>query len=209
MKPMFPEKLAAPLGGQRMRTWNVRSSNLFLAVLALVVILNAAAPDKLLAQASPAASKTSGLSVFGGFVRVAPDYGPQTDYGGIFGADYSRYVHWHFVPALEFRGKVTNLHTVSEKTFGGGIHLEYPIHKFHPYATFLISYGIIDFNPAIAPGGPQYPSDASVVYSYGAGIDYDITKRWAAKFDFQSEHWNLDPITLTPTAITFGGVFRF
>jgi hypothetical protein len=192
-----------------MRTWNLRSSDLFLAVLALAAIVAIAAPGRIYAQATPTASRTSGLAVFGGWARVSPDYGPQTNYGGIFGADYSRYLGWHFVPSLEFRGKVTNEHTVSEKTFGGGLRMEYPIKRLHPYATFLISYGVIDFNPAIAPGGPQYPSDNSVVYSYGAGVDFDINRRWAAKFDFQSEHWNLDPITLTPTAISLGAAFRF
>jgi hypothetical protein len=192
-----------------MRTWNLRSSDLFLAVLALAAILAIAAPAKIHAQATPTASRTSGLSVFGGAVWVTPDFGPQTNYGGVFGVDYSRYLGWHFIPALEFRGKVTNMPTVSEKTFGGGLRVEYPIKRLHPYATFLISYGSINYIPVFAPGGPQHSSDSTTVLSYGAGADFDLTRHWAAKFDFQSEYWSLSTITLTPTAITLGAAFRF
>jgi len=173
-------------------------------------MLSLALPGNLQAQANPAASKTADISVFGTYSRVSPDYGPQTNNGYTFGANYTRYMHWFVNPSLEFRAKIAPGTTVDEKTFGGGIRVERQFKKFHPYADFLISAGTIDFQfPNIDVRGKLYKSDDSIVYSTGGGLDYDITSQWAAKADYQFEHWSLGTNqTLTPGVLSFGVVYR-
>ena len=131
--------------------------------------------------------------------------------GSPSGADYMRSVRWFLKPSIEFRGTITPGDTVGEKTFGGGLKVEHPIWRLHPYADFLVSAGTITFtHPNIDSRGRLYKSDDSIVYTYGGGFDYDLTPRWAAKVDYQGEHWNLGSAaqTLTPQVLTLGVVYR-
>ena len=182
-----------------------RTSTFLLPAILLVLV-----PGKLIAQANPVASKKADISVFGTYSRVTTDYGPETNNGYTFGANYTRYMHWFVNPSLEFRAKIANGPTVDEKTFGGGIRAERQFKNFHPYADFLISAGTIDFqHPNIDVRGNLYKSDDSIVYSTGIGLDYDVTSRWAARADYQFEHWSLGTNqTLTPRVLSFGVVYR-
>jgi len=167
-------------------------------------------PQSLTAQASPAASKTGEISVYGAYSRVWPDYGPQKDNGAIFGAEYTRFTNFFLAPSLELRGKVVSGPTVNERTWGGGIRGEHRFRNFYPYIDFLVSSGTIQFNhPFIDARGNLYQSDNSIVYSAGGGVDYDITRHFAARFDYQFEHWNLGTTqTLTPQALSIGAVYH-
>ena len=169
------------------------------------------------AQSSPTAQKTGEISAFVLYTRLTPDYGPTNNNGMIFGADYTRFTRWWVNPSLEFRAKITSGSTVDEKSFGGGIRLEKQLHeKFHPYADFLVSAGYINYNfkpPPTLINGQPYTSDSTVVYSYGGGLDYDITKSFALRGDFQSERWYLDrnpaaAAHLTPAGWSLGLVYR-
>ena len=81
---------------------------------------------------------------------------------------------------------------------------------FIPYIDFLVSSGTIQFDqPFIDARGKLYTSDNSIVYSAGGGVDYDITRHFAARFDYQFEHWNLGTTqTLTPEALSIGVVYH-
>lgn len=167
-------------------------------------------PQLLKAQSSPTASRTGDLSVYGAYARVTPDYGPQKNNGAIFGVDYTRFLRWPVTPSLEFRGKVAPGPVVGERTFGGGIRVERRFRHFRPYADFLISSGVMTFtHPTINTKGELYASDNSIVYSAGLGVDYDVTRRWSGRFDYQFEHWSLGTNqTYTPEVMSIGVVYH-
>jgi len=164
----------------------------------------------LIAQANPAASKKADISVFGAYSRVTPDYAPQKNNGAMFGVDYIRYMHWFVTPSLEFRGKIAPGPVVGQRTFGGGIRVERQLRNFHPYADFLVSAGTFTFtHPTIDVRGKLYASDNSIVYSAGLGLDYDVTRTFAARVDYQFEHWNLGTSqTFTPENLRIGVFYR-
>jgi opacity protein-like surface antigen len=168
-------------------------------------------PAPLWAQARPVAVKKADISAFAAFTRVTPDYDAPSNKGFTFGVDVMKPVRWFLKPSLEFRGTIAPGPTVNENTFGGGVKVEHPIWRLHPYADFLVSAGTITFkHPNIDSRGRLYKSDDSIVYTYGGGFDYDLTPRWAAKVDYQGEHWNLGSAaqTLTPQVLTLGIVYR-
>jgi len=186
----------------------------FLVVFLFSTLLFLFTPQNLKAQATPAAARKGEISVFGGYAKVWPDYGPFTNHGATFGVDYIHYTHWFVNPSVEFRVKVTSGGgTVDENTWGGGARFEREIKYFHPYADFLISKGTIHYNfqnPTNPhPTGTPYTSDNSIVYSPGLGVDFDVTYHLAARVDYQWEFWNLgNNQTLTPKALTIGVLFR-
>jgi hypothetical protein len=197
-----------------MRILSLKRQPVLLILFLLVLLLVPGGTASLNAQAIPIRERRAELSTFVTYTRVTPDYG-QYDNGGVsFGVDYSRYMRF-VTPAVEFRIKIANGSVVDERTYGGGIRLERQIgERFHPYGLFLISSGHINYNfkpPNILPNGKPYTSDSSVVYSYGGGLDFDVTPNFAARGEFMAEHWSLGgytPITLTPTMWSVGVVYR-
>jgi hypothetical protein len=192
--------------------WVTRQS--FTLILFLIVM--SVVPHgvmRLSAQAVPLREKKADLSVFGTYTRLTPDYGPQQNNGTTFGVFYTRYWHW-FSPAVEFRVKIADGETVDEKTYGGGVRIEKSFGRFRPYGDFLISAGSINYHfraPPIKPNGQPYLSDSSVVYTYGGGLDFDLSDKFSARGEFQGENWSLGgytPITLTPTMWSIGVVYR-
>lgn len=171
------------------------------------------------AQAVPIKQKKADLSTFFGYTKVTPDYGPLIN-GVVFGGFYTRYLHW-FAPAVEFRAKIANGTGVDQKTYGGGIRVEKDFHQlFRPYGDFLVSSGTINYHLVTPPNQPAPPgipyvlhtySDSSVVYTYGGGLDVDITENFSARGEYQHENWSLGkygPVTLTPSMWGFGVVYR-
>jgi opacity protein-like surface antigen len=166
--------------------------------------------ESLRAQGLPTASKEAAISFFGTYSRVNTDRSSQKDNGFTVGFAYTRYLHWLLTPSLEVRCKIATGSTVSEKTFGGGIRVEHRFKNFYPYADFFGSYGKITFaNPVTSVPGPRYYYDDSTVYSTGAGLDYDITSTWAARVDYQFEHWHTGlKNTFTPQIFSIGILYR-
>jgi len=162
------------------------------------------------AQGLPTASKEAAISFFGTYSRVSTDRSSQKDNGFTVGFAYTRYLHWLLTPSLEVRCKIATGGTVSEKTFGGGLRVEHRFKNFYPYANFFGSYGKITFaNPITSVPGPRYYYDDSTVYSTGAGLDYDITSNWAARVDYQFEHWHTGfRNTFTPQIFSIGILYR-
>jgi opacity protein-like surface antigen len=180
-------------------------------ILALLILTFLALHSEFFeAQGLPAASKEAAISFFGAYSRVNTDRSSQKDNGFTVGFDYTRYLHWLLTPSLEVRCKIATGDTVSEKTFGGGIRVEHRFKNFYPYANFFGSYGKITFtNPITSVPGPRYSYDDSTVYSTGAGLDYDITSNWAARVDYQFEHWHTGfRNTFTPQVFSIGILYR-
>jgi hypothetical protein len=161
-------------------------------------------------QGRPTATKEAAISFFGAYSRVSTDRSSQKDNGFTVGFAYTRYLHWLLTPSLEVRCKIATGSTVSEKTFGGGIRVEHRFKNFYPYANFFGSYGKITLaNPITSVPGPRYYYDDSTVYSAGGGLDYDITSTWAARVDYQFEHWHTGfKNTFTPQIFSIGILYR-
>lgn len=158
------------------------------------------------AQASYAATRAGGhVSVFGAGSRLNPDYGPQTNYGYTFGADYTR--HYRLLnPSLEFRVNHAGGDTVGETAYMGGLKGSRDYGRFHPYGDLLIGYGKITFTH---PQGFYY-RDNSIAFGAGGGVDVDVVGNFQAKADFQFQSWKLGNANnrLTPTLFSVGVVYR-
>lgn len=185
----------------------------FTSMLLLAIILFAS-PSELFAQSTVTADKSMDVTIFGGLQHLDPDYG-RSGYGFTAGADLTRYFHFPIAPSFEVRGNYAHANFVTESTQLFGFRVKTDLrHRIHPYADFLIGAGEIHFDQPLAPG---YTHDGSVVYSYGAGVDYDLYKNFAAKVDFQGQSWNMGPesaapgaanFTLAPTTWVFGLAYR-
>lgn len=150
-------------------------------------------------QARQTATKSADIAVFGGWVGAHPDYGPYNSYGGMFGADYTRYFHSPVVPSLEFRANFHSNIVVKEHSYVVGLRAVAPFRLIRPYADFLVGPGTIDF-----PYNIGYTHDDSVVYSYGGGVDVPVFRNFEFRADLQGQHWNLQPLTYTPSLLTLG-----
>jgi hypothetical protein len=143
-------------------------------------------------QAMPTASQGSNLSVFVGATGVYTGIGGGKNLGITAGADYSIHSFFGFRPAVEVRGTypIHDGYIDYQKSILGGVRLERPIRRFHPYGDFLIGRGEIDYiNPPVI-GFQQYIRTASTVYSPGAGFEYDLTPHFAFRADAQDQHWD-------------------
>jgi len=166
------------------------------------------------AQADPTASRSSALSVFGGYTNSDSDYGRYRNTGGTVGADYTRYFGWRVAPSLEIRANDTNGPDLKQESILFGLRLQTDFRRFHPYADVL--YGGTKIFFAIPPA-PNYTYDIASTTSIGGGVDIDVIRNFQAKIDYQAEFMNFGPngtqpnnadFTLTPKLWTIGVVYR-
>lgn len=185
-----------------LRLWLFVEICMVAAVAACVLVFSASAA----AQATPTATKTADLSIFVGYVTAQPDYGPFRNSGGTLGVDFTRYFHFPVAPSLELRANFANGTTVNERSYLAGLRVQADIRqRVHPYVDFLVGPGNIHFN---FPNN-GYTGDNSIVYSYGGGVDFDLVNHFAAKVDWQGQHWNTGSnSTLTPSLLLFGFSYR-
>jgi hypothetical protein len=139
-------------------------------------------------QSISTASKGAEFSVFGGYMPTQTDYGYHTYKGYSAGADFTIFPRFFLAPSFEVRGNIAQNQPVTEKTVLVGIRLQREMGRLHPYGNFLIGGGELLFHPAPSP---DYTGERSRVYSYGGGINIDVTRHFAAKFDFQQQSWDL------------------
>jgi hypothetical protein len=158
------------------------------------------------AQASPTATRYNGLSVFGAASFIHPDYGQKVNYGFLLGADAHQHLH-HIDLSIESRYDRAAGTVVNESIFTGGIKIERSLHSFHPYGDFEVGFGNIIFNH---PVDPNYTHDNSFVWDFGGGLDHDITRTWAVKFDAQIQSWKLgsEYSRLTPYNVNVGLIYH-
>ena len=186
-----------------------QSFNVWLRILLCIVFIFSAL-QLLPGQAVPTASKTSELSFYGAYAHVWPDYGTEQDNGAIFGVEYTRFLRCFLTPSLVLRGKVVAGPVADQRSWGGGIRGQRRLGNFYPYIDFLVGAGTITFtHPFIDVTGRLYESDNSVVYSLGGGVDYDFASHFAARVDYQFEHWDLGTSqSFTPNTLSVGVVYH-
>jgi opacity protein-like surface antigen len=168
-----------------------------------------------LGQAVPSGTQQLQLSAFGGLTGTFTGFEGGKNLGITAGADLTFLAFRKFRPAFELRGTfpIDEGHIDSQKNFLLGPKVEYPIGRFHPYADFLVGRGSIDYlNGGVIIGTLRYLSSNTVVYSPGAGLDYNLTHNLAVKADAQFQHWNT-PVTpsgsIYAKALTLGVVYNF
>ena len=153
------------------------------------------------AQASSTASRTEGVSVFGGVVIANPKFGPEHADGGQLGFDLTRYfARLPLQVSLEGRANVYGDAYVKEHSYLFGARAEYTIHGFvSPYADFLVGPGTVHY-----PMFPTYPYDNSVVYNFGGGFDIGHVHNFTLMLDVQQQLWNTQTYIFNPVIGTIG-----
>jgi len=167
------------------------------------------------AQAAPTAIQPLRLSAFGGLTGTYTNFLGGKNAGITLGGDLTFQTVPYVRPSFELRGTAPfdSGHVDRQINFLLGPKVEYPWHRFHPYGDFLFGRGQITFlNGGYLQNNLRYISAGTAVYSFGLGVDYDLTDRWAAKADFQLQHWHTPIVgatTIYPKATTFGAVSHF
>ena len=189
------------------------------AGLLLLAFLLIAAPRMLYAQADTTADKSVDVSIFGGYQYMNPDIGRASDRGnGVTGGiDLTLYCDCPVTPSIEVRGSYAKASSASESTLLYGVRFETGLrHRLHPYGDFLVGVGRIVFTRPPAPG---YTQDKGPVFSYGGGVNIDLSRSFAAMIDFQGQDWNMGQspsvtsnpkadFTLAPLALVIGINYR-
>lgn len=167
------------------------------------------------AQAAPTAIQPLRLSAFGGATGTYTGFQGGKNGSITLGGDLTFQTVPFVRPSLELRGTspVDSGQIDSQMNLLIGPKVEYPWHRFHPYGDLLVGRGLITFlHGGYVQGNLLYKSAGTGVISYGLGVDFDLTDRWAAKADFQLQRWHT-PIdgarTIYPKATTFGVVYHF
>lgn len=189
---------------------------LFRALGAVIPLLLCIAPQAR-AQAGFTAEKGADIFAFGGYFRVAPDYGQPHDTGYLLGGLFTRYIgHARYEPSLEFRYTHVSGDIVDQSTLSGGIRVGRTFRsRYQPYADFLIGRGTIRY---VVPPIPDYPPDHGLMLSYGGGLNVDFLRNWSVFGDLQMQHWSLGEnsvikpdgsnYTLSPYTVSVGVRFR-
>ena len=165
-------------------------------------------------QAIPTADRKSEISFFGGgsVVMPQPDFYKNNQKGYVFGADYTRFMHFGLDPSIELRALISPVdEEVGENVYSGGIKLEHRFRRFHPYGDFLVGAGTIKFNQSNFFYGYNNGrrSDNSTVLTYGGGVDVDVWRNWGLKGDFQDSHWNTGGnVIFHPRSLNLAVVYR-
>ena len=155
------------------------------------------------AQGDSTELRTEDLSAFAALVNANPGHGPDRNTGGSFGIDFTRYFAFPIHPSAELRASFDSGPIVDEKSYLVGVRAQADLfHRYQPYADFLIGEGRIVY---YVPPAPGYTHDNSITPTYGLGVDVRLVQHFAAKIDFQQQHWAFDSHnTISPTMLTIG-----
>lgn len=182
--------------------------------LCFVLVATAAAR----AQANDADYQDLSLSAFGAGTGTFTGLTTGKNLGLTAGIDLRVYQYHRFLPSIEVRGTEPVFHkgpVDSQKNALVGLKVERIYGHAHPYVDFLIGRGEIDYQSGgfVNPAGTyNYLYTVSNVFSPGFGVDYDLTHYWAAKFDFQLQHYDTPVVTsgsIYAKSISVGAVYRF
>jgi len=189
----------------------IRPRSGFLSLPVTVAFLLAfAVPAISMAQASSTASRSAGISVFGGYINSNPEYGPDRNTGEALGANFIKYLPHAIAPSIEVRYNRTSGTDVNENSFLGGIRVQTDAtakYKVHPYVDVLLGSGTVHFNTS-ASGDT---STSSGIYDFGGGVDIDLIHRFQLKADYQYQHWKLSQPNnaFTPNLLLIGITYQF
>ncbi len=167
------------------------------------------------AQSTPTATQQLQLSAFVGGTGTFTDLAGGKNLAITAGADITVLAFRRFRPSAEIRGSYPlDEGTISsQKNFLLGPKVEYPLGRLHPYADFLVGRGGIDYlRGGYIFGNVRYLNSNTLVLSPGVGLDYNLTHHFAAKIDFQYQHWDTPAVasgSINPKAITLGAVYVF
>ena len=168
----------------------------FAFILGLSLVAIKIAP----AQAIVAAQRGAEIAPFAQTTLLSPDWGPTNNLGYTVGVDDTRLIRSIIQPSLEVRMSSANGNTVGERTYTGGLKLQFSVRGIHPYATLLAGMGSISFTHPIG----NYSGDNSTIYSLGGGAEFYVAPHLKARVDFTHQNWDIDPQTLTPVTIGVG-----
>jgi hypothetical protein len=164
-----------------------------LALTASALILPPAAHAQ---QALPTATQALQLSVFGGFGGVYTGLSGGKNLDVLAGADLGLPPVHGIRPTIELRGAypVDSGEVDSQKNILGGIKTEFLLRRrLRPYADVLFGRGEIDYNGGYQFANQIYLLTTTNVYSFGGGVDYDLTEHFALRLDGQFQKWGYAP----------------
>lgn len=143
---------------------------------------------------------------------VRPDYGDaKKNAGGTVGAEANIGGMSHLRPSVQFRAVGSGGRLSDQYAYSIGPRAEFPFGHFRPYADFLFGYGIIKYERPQIVNGKPYTSDNSLVYTYGGGLDYELSRHWAIRADLQRQRWKVgdNNPAFHPVQMSLGVRYRF
>jgi hypothetical protein len=169
------------------------------------------------AQAGPTATQTFQIAAFAGATGtlIGLDQGRNT--GITAGGDLGFRSFYRLHPFLEVRGTypVDNGSVAGLKNVLIGVKIEKRIARAHLYGDAFFGRGEINYNSPgyLNPAGKSfYLQSLSNIYSFGGGVDLDLTHHYALKADAQLQHYSV-PVTTSGSiyakAFTLAVVYRF
>ena len=157
------------------------------------------------AQEVPTESKALDLAAFGAYTNVNPDSDLSKRNNGLsFGADFTRYIsHYIVAPSLEVRANFASGARVDERSYLAGVRVQVNATRhIYPYGDFQIGYGTIHY---FVPPQAGYTEDNAAPKFFGGGVDFDVTRHFQGRIDYQSESWNFDgKNSISPTSLLIG-----
>ncbi len=184
------------------------------ALIFAVLLLPALSGQFATAQSDATAVQPLALSAFALGTGTYTDVLGGRNLGFTGGADLSFLSYRRFRPVAELRGNypVYNGRVDNQRSLMGGVRIERSFGQLHPYVDFLIGRGAIEYPNGLQNGNLVFFRTVSTVYSPGLGVDFDVNRSWAAKFDFQYQHWDTPAIpsgVINPKVLSAGVVYRF
>ena len=168
-------------------------------------------------QADATDVRSMQLYAFGGATGTFTGIDGGKNLGITAGVDLGFGGFHDFLPTIEVRGTypVDKGTLASESNFLGGLKVERQYRAFHPYVDVLFGRGQIDYE-GVGQLNPSrtilYQRSNSNVFSFGGGVDYDISPSFAIKLDAQIQRWDVPVITsgsANAYSGTLGVLYRF
>jgi hypothetical protein len=177
---------------------------------AAVILMLAFAFLQAHSQALPTASSNIRISAFAGASGnfTGLQLAKNLDFTGGVDVEFKPFAG--FYPAVEVRGMYPILsgQTVSERNLLGGIRLARHKNNLAGYGDFLYGRGQVDYGNGAGLPNPSgtllYEQTVSDVYSVGGGVDWQWTRHFGLKGDFQLQHYD-SPVS--PTGVLASKVF--
>jgi hypothetical protein len=164
----------------------------------------------------PAATQALRISGFGGLTGNWTGLTGGRNLGITAGGDVTLRSYRSFTPSLEIRGTYPLLegNVASQRNLLGGLKVEKTYGRIHPYVDVLYGRGSIHYQKGGYPdlsGNFLYLQSPSNVLSFGGGADYDLSRNFAVKADFQFQRYST-PVTesghIYGKPLTLGIVYR-